>query len=88
MAEFARSQDKEVTGPVHFQYAGLEVTATVRPNLPRGHREGAYDLSALVDVKGQSVYISADSAALGVSDDAGPEEMAKAAIDLLRLETK
>lgn len=88
MAEFERSRDREVTGPVYFRYAGLEVTATVHPNLSKGHREGAHDLNALVDVKGQSVYISADSAALGVSDDAGPEEMAKAAIDLLRLETE
>jgi len=72
---------------VHFSYSGLEVTATVVPNLCKARLEGAHSLQMLVDMHGQLVYIQSDSVTLGVADDAEPRTMAKAAIDLLRLTT-
>ncbi len=85
MAAYARKRGKEVRGPVHFGYLGFEVTATVEPTTCKARAEGAHTLQALVNVRGQLVYITGDSATLGVRDDAEPQAMAEAAIDLLRL---
>jgi len=85
MATYARKLDKEVKGPVHFSHSGFEVTATIEPTSHKSRHEGVHTLNALVDVNGQLVYITGDSATIGVPDNAAPREMAAAAIDLLRL---
>ncbi len=85
MAAYARESGDDVQGPVHFTHAGFEVTATVEPTICKGRLEGAHTLYALVDVHGQLVYISGDSVTLGVPDDASPQTMARAAIDVVRL---
>lgn len=85
MAAEARAKNEEVKGPVAFSYAGFDVTATVDPTTGRARDEGRHTLHALIDMDGRLVYVRADSASLGVSDNADPRTMATAAMELLRL---
>ncbi|MGV8084488.1 MAG: hypothetical protein AB2L09_12800 [Coriobacteriia bacterium] len=85
LAAYARRMDREVKGPVYFSHAGFDVAAIVEPTVPRSVHEGAYTLVALVDVGGQLVQITGDNLSLGVAEDAEPQTMAEAAIDMLIL---
>ena len=83
-----RKMQQEVEGPVRFSHSGFDVIATVEPTKSRSRHEGTRTLTALVDIRGQLVYITGDNVTLGVSEKVGPKAMAQAAIDLLSLTAK
>jgi len=88
LAASARKVGKEVAGPARFSHSGFDVVATVEPTVSRAQHEGTRTLYALVDVDGQLVHITGDNVTLGTPEAAGPQAMAEAAIDLLKLSVR